>query len=172
MRAITAGRLLVAGLLVGGLAMPAGAQTKVLGMNVEGEIEAGFRLFLDEPSERRSAKFEEYRDLPGERPFLEKLKLRIFRPDESYSAEFEGSKWGQEDQEFSLRSGRLGLWQFEFDWDQIPHVFSTNARMLATESGRGVFTLPTPRPTVNAANYNISARQLDEISTRWDTRSE
>ena len=166
MRAITAGRLLVAGLLVGGLAMPAGAQTKVLGMNVEGEIEAGFRLFLDEPSERRSAKFEEYRDLPGERPFLEKLKLRFFRPDESYSAEFEGSKWGQEDQEFSLRAERLGRWQFGFEWDQIPHIFSTTGRSLATEERRGFFTLPTPRPGLPTHN---EAPRIDEISTRWDT---
>src|SRR3989304_8713506 len=146
MRAITAGRLLVAGLLVGGLAVPAGAHAKGLGMNVEGEIEAGFRLFLDEPSERRSAKFEEYRDLPGERPFLEKLKLRFFRPDESYSAEFEGSKWGQEDQEFSLRAQRLGRGQFGFEWDQIPHIFSTTGRSLATEERRGVFPPPTPPP--------------------------
>ncbi len=46
------------------------------------------------------------------------------------------------------------------------HIFSTNARMLATETSRGVFSLPTPRPAL--ALYN-SARELDEISVRWDT---
>ncbi len=39
--------------------------------------------------------------------------------------------------------------------------------MLATEGPRGVFTLPTPRPTPLTV-YN-DARRLDEISLRWDT---
>src|SRR3990170_6977956 len=79
--------------------------------------------------------------------------------------ELGGSKIGQEDQEFFLGPARPGLWRYDFDWNQIPHVYSTNARMLATEPSRGVFTLPTPRPNLNAYN---TARELDEISQRWD----
>lgn len=157
---------LVAMVVVGALgAFPAVAQTQVGGFQLEGEVEAGLRLFLVEPSESRKGKFEEYRDLP-EGPFLGRLQLRLFRPDERYGVEFEGSKWGQEDQEFALRAGQLGLWQFGFEWDQMRHVFSTTARMLATESDRGAFTLPTPRPALSTYN---AARGLDEISTRWDT---
>src|SRR5206468_7170408 len=91
--------------------------------------------------------------------------LRAFRPDESYSTELEGSKWGNEDQSFSLRSGRLGLWEFGFDWDQMRHVLYTNTRFLATETDRGVYVLPTPRPAL--ALHNAAPER--ELSVRWDT---
>jgi len=158
-------RLILAVFTVLAVGRPASAQVQIGGLGVEGNVEAGWRFFVDEPPGGRRAKWEEYRDFPGG-PFLGELQLRIFRPDESYSAEIRGSKWGQQDQEFSLRTGRLGLWEFGFDWDQIPHIFSTNARMLATETSRGVFTLPSPRPPLGAYN---SGRDIDEISTRWDT---
>src|SRR5574341_76979 len=165
MNATKTARLVVAVLTALVFTAPAAAQTQVFGLNAEGEIEVGGRIYGEKPSRTRSAKFEEYRDLP-ELPYLGQFQFRLFKPDESYSSEFTGSKWGQQDQEFSLRTGRLGLWEFGFDWDQTPHLFSTNARMLATESARGVFTLPAPRPA--GAAYN-TAPGLDEIGTRWDT---
>jgi MtrB/PioB family decaheme-associated outer membrane protein len=146
---------------------PAPAQLELGGpwsLNVEGNVELGGRVFINEPAPSRRAKWEEYRDFPVG-PFLYNLELRIFRPDESYSAEFAGSKWGQTDQEYSLRVGRLGLWEFGFDWDQIPHVYSTTARFLATEASPGVFVLPTPRPPLETYN---SAPTLDEIAQQWD----
>src|SRR6266542_4214559 len=149
------------------VASPASAQTQIGGYGIEGNVQAGGRFFIDEPPKSRRGKWEEYRDFPGG-AFLGDLQLRIFRPDERYSAEIGGSKWGQQDQEFSLRSGRLGVWEFGFDWDETPHIFSTNARFLATETSRGVFTLPTTRPALTAHN---SAPTLDEISVRWDTAS-
>lgn len=151
--------------LVAGLPAAASAQLTLGGFNVEGEVEGGYRFYLDRPARSQRGKFEEYRDLP-ENPFLGILQLRLFRPDESYSVDFGGSKWGQEDQEFTLGAGRLGVWRFDFEWNQIPHIYSTTARFLATETDRGVFVLPTPRPSPTTHN---SARRLDEISTRWDT---
>lgn len=147
------------------VAKPAAAQFSLGGMNVEGEVEAGLRLLPGEPSGADRGKFEEYRDFT-EGPFLQGLQLRIFRPDESYSASFSGAKWGQQDQEFSLRAGRLGLWEFGFDWDQTPHLFSTTARMLATQTAPNIFTLPTPRPSLSVYN---GVRRLDEVGVRWDT---
>jgi MtrB/PioB family decaheme-associated outer membrane protein len=155
----------LAALVVLAATSPASAQFQLGGMNVEGEVETGLRLLPDEPSRTQRAKFEEYRDFT-EGPFLSGLELRIFRPDESYSASFAGSKWGQQDQEFSLRAGRLGLWEFGFDWDQTPHLFSTTARMLATRPRPDAFELPTPRPSLSA--YNTAPR-IDEIGVRWDT---
>lgn len=148
-----------------GVAGGASAQVPLGGMNLEGEVTSGTRFFLEEPSKSRAAKFEEYRDL-REGLVLQELRLRLLRPDESYSVGLEGGKWGLRDQEFSLRGGRLGLWEFGFDWDQTPHIYSTNARMLAAETHRGVFELPTARPLLPAYN---AGRELDEISTRWDT---
>ncbi len=150
------------------LSMPrvVSAQTVLGGSWVlEGEAEAGFRLLPGEPSRSESAKFEEYRDLPANRPFLDHLDLRLSTIDQQLFFELGGSKWGQKDQEYSLGAGRLGLWEGSFEWNQIPHTFSTNARFLATEGPRGVFDLPTPRPTLEKHN---AAPELDEVATRWD----
>lgn len=92
--------------------------------------------------------------------------LRIFTSDEKYSVEALGSKWGQQDQQFGFGLGRLGLWNLGFSWDETPHVRSTTARMLESEVGRGVFTLPTPRSPLTAYNFG---RRLDEVGVRWDT---
>lgn len=169
MRASATARILAtaAGVVVLlGTSSPTSAQTSIFGLKIEGDVELGGRVFLDEPSKKERAKLEEYRDL-SEQPFGA-FGIRLFRPDESYSVELGGSQIGQEDQEFSLGAGRPGLWRFDFDWSQIPHVYSTNARLLATERSPGVFTLPTPRPSLSTYNRG---RELDEISQRWDVGS-
>lgn len=166
-------RPMAALLVIAGLApVPAAGQLAVGDLSVEGEVETGIRYFPERPSPSRRAKFEEYRDIePG--PFLDELRLRIFVPDESYSAELRGAKWGQDDQEYALRAGRLGLWEAGFEWDQTPHVFSTTARMRAVETSRGVFALP-PRPDASALSVAegtqyTRAPELDEVGVRWDT---
>jgi MtrB/PioB family decaheme-associated outer membrane protein len=143
----------------------ASAQIPVGGLNLEGEVEAGVRLLPGQPSGGGRQKFEEYRDVT-EGPFLRDLRLRLFTPDEQYSLEARGSKWGQQDQEFAASLGRLGLWNLGFSWDQTPHLYSTTARTLELETARGVFTLPTPRPPLTAWNFG---RRLDEVGLRWDT---
>jgi MtrB/PioB family decaheme-associated outer membrane protein len=158
-----AGAVLTVGLVLGMTSLGS-AQPSLFGLNTEGEIELGGRFFLSEPSEKEKAKLIEYRDL-DEQPFGA-FRLRFFRPDETYSVEMGGNKIGQNDQEFFLTAEGPGRWRLNFEWDQIPHVYSTNARMLATETSPGVFTLPTPRPSL--PTYN-SGRALDEVSIRWDT---
>ena len=63
---------------------PAAAQVEIAGFRFEGDVEAGWRFFVDEPAKTGAPSWEEYRDLPGG-PFLRTSELRIFRPDESYS---------------------------------------------------------------------------------------
>jgi MtrB/PioB family decaheme-associated outer membrane protein len=150
--------------LVMGLAPVASAQYSLFGLNVEGEVELSGRFYLSEPADRDKAKLIEYRDL-DEQPFGA-FRLRFFRPDETYAVEMGGDKIGQTDQEFFLTAEGLGRWKFDFEWNQIPHVYSTNGRTLATETSPGVLTLPTPRPPLPAYN---SGRTLDEIGIRWDT---
>lgn len=164
MNAVRSVWLAVTALLLTGALGVASAQTQLGGMNLEGEIEAGGRYFIQKPSMKERQKFEEYRDIP-DGPFLQTLQLRLFRPDESYSVEAFGTKWGQQDQTFSFNVGRIGKWEFGFEWDQTPHIFSTDARMRAIETRRGVFTLPTARPPL--ATYN-DAPPLHEIGVRWD----
>jgi MtrB/PioB family decaheme-associated outer membrane protein len=157
--------LILAVFAVLAVASPAPAQVQIGGFGIEGNVDAGWRAFINEPPKSSRAKWQEYRDLPGG-AFLEDLQLRVFTLDEAWWAELGGSKWGQADQEYSLRGGRLGLFEAGFDWDQMRHIYSTDARFLATETSRGVFTLPTPRPLLFLHN---SAPTIDELSVRWDT---
>jgi MtrB/PioB family decaheme-associated outer membrane protein len=137
-------------------------------MNVEGSVEAGARGYLtDGPKNKDRGKFEEYRDMSAG-PFLQGLQLRLLTPDEGYSSEFLGSKWGREDQEFSLRAGRTGLWQFQFDWDQSPHLYSTTSRTLLHEISRGVWAAPTITSLYDF-NGQATSRELHDVSVRWDT---
>ncbi|HSE93066.1 MAG TPA: MtrB/PioB family decaheme-associated outer membrane protein [Methylomirabilota bacterium] len=162
------------GLVVGTLAWApsASGQLSLGGFNLEGDVEAGVRAFIERPSPSRRGKFEEYRDI-DQGPFLGEFQLRFFRPDESYSVTLGGSKWGQDDQEYVLRAGRLGLWEFGFAWDQTPHLLSTTARTRAVEVSPGEWRLPA-RPTATSisaaegALYN-AAPELDEVGVRWDT---
>jgi MtrB/PioB family decaheme-associated outer membrane protein len=144
------------------LAYPASAQTQLLGFNLEGEFDLGGRLFIEQPPPENRSIFEQYRDLP-EAPFGA-FRFRLFRPDESYSLDLGGYNIGQKDQAYFLSTGRLGLWGFDFSWDQIPHTLSTDARSLETETSKGVFALPTPRPPLNA--YNSAPFQ--DVRTQWD----
>jgi MtrB/PioB family decaheme-associated outer membrane protein len=147
-----------------GLVTPVTAEIEVGSYRLDGDVQVGVGAFIDEPSPSRRAKYEEYRDVPGG-VFLGGLRLRLFDPSESYSAEIGGTNWGRRDQEYFLLLERLGRWQGGFEWDQIPHLLSTNARLLATETSPNVFTLPTPRPQLTAYN---TAPGLDEIGVRWD----
>lgn len=161
-------RLIVAALGAMVMVAPAFAQEwQIGGFNLEGGVTAGVRGFVEEPSKREKAKFEEYRDIPRG-PFLDRLRLRFFKPDESYSIEILGSKWLQEDQEYGLNVGRLGLWDFSFEWDQTPHILSTTARTLERRQDERNWTLPVPRPALNASTWN-NAPFLDPIGVRWDT---
>jgi len=91
---------------------------------IGGDIELGWRFFLERPSERERGKFEEYRDIPPG-IFLENLEMYLLSKDESYLIEIRARDVGLEDQNFFLRSSKVGLYSFEFEWDQVPHVFST-----------------------------------------------
>ncbi len=153
--------------LAAGLLAPRTASAELLlgGWHLDGDAEAGFRFLPSPPSKSESAKFEEYRDLPGERPFLDHLDLRLLTPDQRLEFDLGGRYWGQKDQEYSLGASGLGLWEGRFEWNQIPHTFSTNARFLATEGPRGTWNLPTPRPSLNLHN---AAPEPDEVASRWD----
>jgi MtrB/PioB family decaheme-associated outer membrane protein len=148
-----------------GCPTPASAQLKLGDWTLEGGAEAGGRFFINEPPQSSRAKWEEYNDYTG--PFLDNLGLRLWSPDDKYWAEFGGTKWGAQDQEFTLGAGRLGLYEFNFEWDQIWHLLSTDARLLAVQSTSGsvgVFTLPSTRPSL--VFYNSAP--TEDLSVRWD----
>jgi MtrB/PioB family decaheme-associated outer membrane protein len=177
MRQTRTARFLIAALAIVAGAGVASAQTKtdtqIGGWNVEGFIEPGLRFFGENPNGEHTpgkadAKFEEYRDI-NTGLYLEGLRLRIFRPDESYSFQISGKDWGLHTQEFHLMGERLGQWEAGFDWDQMRHIYSTNAQSLFTVFGDNVFKLPPTRPPL--ARYNNAPPFGDDgqISQQWYT---
>lgn len=159
---------LLAVVLVLGVAGSASAQAQVKGLNVEGSVEAGGRWYLtDEPNNKDRAKFEEYRDM-SQGPLVESLRLRLSTANEGYSTEIAGSKWGRHDQEFSLSTGRTGLWRLEVDWDQLRHVFASNARTLMHENSRGNWHAPVINSLYDF-NGRATSRELNDVSVQWYT---
>ncbi|MBI4609254.1 MAG: MtrB/PioB family decaheme-associated outer membrane protein [Candidatus Rokubacteria bacterium] len=170
------GGLVLSGFLLFPASRAAG-QTEMFGLKLGGDVELGGRLFADRPSPSERGKFEEYRDIP-QGIFLEDLRLRLDSKDESYSLEFRAKEAGEEDQNFLLRSSKLGRYEFEFEWDQIPHVFSRTGRSPYNETSRGVFELPDSiQTTLQGASaaarpgilqsFLAGARDID-LETRWD----
>jgi len=142
------------------------AEIPIGGYTLSGDVVTGERYYVEEPSRTHRGKYDEYRD-NQDGVFLDRLNLRLVRPETGYEVDFGGSKWGHDDQDYYLGAGRLGLWQFGFEWDQTPHVYSSTARTLYMQPTDNVFTLPTPRPSL--PTWNTSSRLLDEIEQRWDT---
>jgi MtrB/PioB family decaheme-associated outer membrane protein len=143
MRIVRIGARALAVILVLGSASAAMAQTQtqtqIGGWNLEGEVESGGRALIQNPNGNQTpgladGKFEEYRDI-NNGLFLESLRLRLFRPDEAYSFEISGKDWGLHTQEFHLLGERLGQWQLGFDWDQMRHIYSTDAQVTELRFG-------------------------------------
>ena len=89
------------------------------------------------------------------------LWLRFFTPDEKYSGVIGGRQWGLQDQEYHLSFERLGRWEAGFEWDQMRHVFSTNARTLANETVAGSSRCRIRAPR---SSTTTTAPSIDEIS--------
>ncbi|OGQ47626.1 MAG: hypothetical protein A3H42_03705 [Deltaproteobacteria bacterium RIFCSPLOWO2_02_FULL_46_8] len=158
--------LCCSGLFLGLLPMEGWAGPNVFGFKSSGDLTAGGRVFPPGrlPQTER-AEFEEYRDLP-QQFFLEKFQFNLENEDGTSMLELRGTKVPEQDQNFSLTSSKIGTYRFEFEWDQTPHIFSTDGRMLGTTTSPGVYTLPTPRPPANSYD---AAPLIDKISVRWDT---
>ncbi len=87
------------------------------------------------------ARFQEYRDLP-ESVIVPQLQLMIGGKKDDFYLNFDSSKVGLDDQNYMLRFGRYGLLDVEFEWDQIPHLFSRGiARTPYSKESNGIFTL-------------------------------
>jgi len=188
MRRTTGARLLIATLVLLAGAGPALAQTKtdtqIGGWNLEGYVEPGVRFFLENPNGthtpgKADGKFEEYRDI-NQGLYLDGLRLRLYRPDEKYSVELSGKDWGLHTQEYSLSGERLGLWQAGFEWDQMRHIYSTDAQTFLKVFGGNVFILPTTRPPLSTWNgapgwsHSEASRGTNQegdgqISQQWQT---
>ncbi len=113
---------------------------EVFGQIFAGDLELGGRTFPERPLRSDRGKFEEYRDIPRGL-FLQGLRLRLDSKDGSHTTEFRARGVGQRDQKFLFWSSKPGLYELDFVWDQVPHVFSNTGQTLYAETSRGVFEL-------------------------------
>lgn len=121
------------------LASLAPAQVEIGDVTITGEAEVSG---LPRNFSGDRAKFEEYRDIP-ETAIVPQLQLMIGSKKEDFYASFDTTKPGRDDQNFRLRFGRYGLLDMEFEWDQIPHIFSVDTARTpyVKDDGGGTFTL-------------------------------
>lgn len=123
-------RLLSSALVTGLLLFPA------LGMAQEESTVSGSASILLRAvdGERESAKFQEYRDL--EDGVAGDFFLLYRRPD-GYFLDLGATKIGQDDQNFTLKSGRYGRYRLEIGYDELPHRFAFDAKTLYSGIGSG-----------------------------------
>jgi MtrB/PioB family decaheme-associated outer membrane protein len=125
-------------LAVGGLAGAAHADVDVAGARLSGELEVGGRAVTGEDW-ASSSKYDEYREqdpgLFGSGSFL--LENRT----QPWWLRGWLSDVGERDQRYELEGGRFGLYRFDLEYSELPHVYSDDARSLYSESS-GVLNFP------------------------------
>ncbi len=127
-------------------ASAARAQIDVGNYSISGSAEVGG---LPRHKNGADARFEEYRDLP-ESVIVPQLQLMIGGKKDDFYLNFDSSKPGLDDQNYMLRFGRYGLLDVEFEWDQIPHLFSRGiARTPYSKESNGIFTLSSKPANTN-----------------------
>jgi MtrB/PioB family decaheme-associated outer membrane protein len=152
-----------AALLAAGMAVAGPSAVRAQNTSVTGGAEVGVRTFITEPADQQLAKFLQYRDVPSGL-IWQSVYFRVAR-DSFTTLQLFGHNLGQQDQDLSLRANQPGTADVQLRWDRIPHVFSTNARFLGTESAPGIFTLPVPRPDTATLNRSPFVAPVKE---RWD----
>ena len=91
--------------------------------------------------------YERYRDLP-ESVIVPELQFMLGGKKEDFYLNFDASKVGRDDQNYNLRFGRYGLFDVQFEWDQIPHIFNDqNAMTPFSRSNDGATQTLSSRPT-------------------------
>ncbi len=91
-------------------------------------------------------KFEEYRDVP-ESVVVPEIELKLDSKKNNYFFEFDSTHVGRDDQNYRLRLGEHGLWNLQFEWDQLPHLFNSETAATPFSRSNGNYTLSS-KPTV------------------------
>jgi MtrB/PioB family decaheme-associated outer membrane protein len=115
---------------------PTWAAQEVLDWHVSGSIDAGG---IYSSGERRSSKFNEYRDMDN--GFVGELSLKGEKKDQPYYFDLQLKNPGRDDQGYEGVFGRYGLFRVDLGWDRTPHVLSNHAQTIFQESSDR-FTLP------------------------------
>ena len=137
------------------------AQVEIGDYSVSGSIETG-GMFSHRGGS--TTKLEEYRDLP-ETLVVPQLELFIDSKQKDFFLEFESIKTGRDDQGYRMRTGRYGLVDVEFVWDQIPHLFNVDNARTPFRMRGGNYTLDSKPAGTSGANMrdwvNANAKPVD-----------
>ncbi len=152
-------------LLAGFFAFAPGATAQIpaFGGTLSGTVDAGARLFGEQPTRREWFRFGEYQNRYAG-AYLPALHAR-FSSATLVAAELRGFDVGRNDQRLGLAVFEPGRFALDLSWNQTPHIFTTTAQLAGGEPSRGVFPLPDPRPALSTFN---SVPTLDRVAVRWD----
>jgi MtrB/PioB family decaheme-associated outer membrane protein len=120
--------------------------TETLPYKMEGEIEIGGQTLSGHTN---SPTLKEYRDLDG-KPTIPRLRLKAEDQLASRFLEFGGINMTRTDGSYFLRAGRYNTFQFDFEFDRLPHTIGLNRTTIYGEADTGRFTLPAGPPTAAA----------------------
>ena len=122
------------------------------GEGERGHIEIGIRQLY---GDRGSSKFNEYRDL-RRGFFIRSAEVNLGNLlNDSFFFNFQSRDTLLKDQSYLLALGRRGKYRLDLLWDQIPHVFTNQAKTLFQESSPGVFTVAAPIRCLSQARISL-----------------
>ncbi|MFH1626480.1 MAG: MtrB/PioB family outer membrane beta-barrel protein [Pseudomonadota bacterium] len=123
---------------------------------VSSSVELGFRV-LD--NLKRSAKFQEYRDL-DDGTFVN-IGLDAYKG--SYYFEAKGTDIGLSDQNYQLKGGKYGRFKYSLTYDETPHNYTFDAKSFYSGIGTNVLSYDTAAPAAesNWSSFDYSIRRKD-----------
>ncbi len=144
-----------------------------------GDIEAGGRFFLNNPSRNGArylgqgglAKFYEYSTvMPGA---FGGGHIAAGSKDGLYGIDLWANNIGYSDQSYFLNASKIGEQYISLGWDQTPHVYSTSAQTPYSGVGSNALTLPPGLLSNTAHNSSIINPYLQQtdIGIERDTAS-
>jgi Putative outer membrane beta-barrel porin, MtrB/PioB len=104
-----------------------------------GSIEIGVRQLY---GDRRSAKFNEYRDIP-QGVFIRHAEVDLhdlFQRGFFFNLQSRDTR--ENDQTYLIGLGISPKYRLDLRWDETPHVFTTTAKSFFVESSSGIYTAP------------------------------
>lgn len=149
-------------------ATPANPVLLVPGLS--GAVDFGARAFVKDLTPQQRAGFEMYKTLSSG-AVLNDLSLRYAPIDGLQTFQLSGHKIGELDQTVAFRGNQPGKFDLNAKWDQIPHTFSTTARMLGSRPTPDYFSLAgTPRGDTTTLNSTLRGltNYLGPVRTEWD----
>lgn len=110
-----------------------------------------------------TASFREFGDW-DEDPIINRVSLNAYNAEDGRHFRINGGGFGRDDQFVQLNFGRYGAYEVDAWFNQIPHVFTTNARVLWDGVGTGNLTLP--------AGLTPGASSVEEVNAALAGRGE